>query len=355
MREFQINKTMVGGSNPTYFIADIAANHDGDLERAKNLIRLAADSGADAAKFQNFEASTIVSDFGFKALSGNQSHQSGWKKSIFDVYQDASLPLKWTEELKNVSDKNGIDFFTAPYSIEMLPALSSFVCAWKVGSGDITWDEHLEAMARYQKPMLLATGAAEIGEVESACETILAINDQLVLMQCNTNYTGSFDNIGFVCLNVLNSYRKMFPDVVLGLSDHTPGHVSVLGAVALGARVVEKHFTDDANRSGPDHKFSMTPEAWERMVLDTRWLEKSLGDDRKRVMENERETVIVQRRSLRTRHAVSKGTTLKEEMLIPLRPCPVDGIPPNRKDEVVDRPTNRDLLPGEHITWDVLN
>src|SRR5882672_5901205 len=119
-RTFEINGRRIGPEDPVYFIADVAANHDGDLERAKELIHLAAESGADAAKFQHFAAETIVSDYGFRTLGGQQSHQAKWKKSVFEVYKDASVSLGWTDTLKDTCDKAGIAFFTSPYSIDIV-------------------------------------------------------------------------------------------------------------------------------------------------------------------------------------------------------------------------------------------
>jgi len=243
----------IGHDYPTYFIADIAANHDGDLERAKLLIYLAAEAGADAAKFQHFKAETIVSDLGFKTMGGQQSHQAGWKKSVFEVYKDASVGLDWTEALKETCDKSGIAFFTSPYSIDIVEYIDPYVPAYKIGSGDITWIEMVEHIASKQKPYIMASGASTIDDVLRAVSRGLAINPMLCLMQCNTNYTASLENFKFIQLNVLKVYRQMFPDLVLGLSDHTPGLATVLGAVSLGARMIEKHFTDDINRIGPDH------------------------------------------------------------------------------------------------------
>ncbi len=153
----------------------------------------------------------------------------------------------------------GIDYFSSPYDFDAIDLLDSFVPAYKIGSGEITWLEAMERIAKKGKPVILASGASDIGEVQRAVHCILRHNPQLVLMQCNTNYTASLENFNHIHLRVLQTYRLMFPDLVLGLSDHTPGHATVLGAVALGARVVEKHFTDDNNRVGPDHKFALNP------------------------------------------------------------------------------------------------
>jgi sialic acid synthase SpsE len=347
--EFRIGHHMVGVDQPTYFVADIAANHDGDLERAKELIHRAAAAGANAAKFQNFKASTIVSDRGFAALGSQQSHQSNWEKSVFEVYDDASLPLAWTEHLKDSCDQAGIDYFTAPYDLNLISELSKFVCAWKVGSGDITWLENIEAMAADGKPVLLATGAAAIEDVRRAVVTIQKHTTDFVLMQCNTNYTASLENFRFIALNVLKTYAREFPNIILGLSDHTPGHSTVLGAVALGARVVEKHFTDDTGRVGPDHAFSMDPVDWRDMVNRTRELEAALGPSEKHVMENEKDTVVLQRRAMRARRAISKGEKISAEDLIPLRPCPVDALPPYCGEKLVGRTAERDVEEGDYF------
>jgi sialic acid synthase SpsE len=146
----------------------------------------------------------------------------------------------------------------------------------------------------------------------------------------------------------------MFPDVILGLSDHTPGHATVLGAVTLGARVIEKHFTDDSRREGPDHPFSMTPQGWRDMVDRTRELECALGSSLKKVEENERETVVVQRRCLRAAVEIGSGTVLRPEMLEALRPAPRDAVTPFDLPLVVGKTLTHDLPAGEYLKWTML-
>jgi len=347
----QLGSKRVGLEYPTYFVADISANHDGDLERAKVLIRLCARAGADAAKFQNFRAPKIVSDQGFKSLGQQLSHQSKWKKSVFEVYREASLPWEWTPSLKRECEANGIEYFSAPYDLEAVDMLDPYVRLFKIGSGDITWPELLKKVASKGKPVLLATGASELEDVERAVAEIQRSNRDLVLMQCNTNYTVSPENFRHLHLRVLETYRAQFPEVVLGLSDHTPGHATVLGAVALGARVVEKHFTDDNAREGPDHPFSMTPSTWREMVDRTRELEYALGSTRKFVAENERQTVVLQRRCLRATADLKAGTVLQEGMLEALRPAPSEAVNPFDLGRVLSRRLIRDLSQGEHLRW----
>lgn len=354
MAQISLGKRKIGDATPTYFVADISANHDGQLERAKHLIRLASEAGADAAKFQNFRASGIVSRRGFENLRGQFSHQSRWKKSVFEVYEEASLPWEWTAALKAECDSAGIDYFSTPYDFEAVDMLDPHVEMFKIGSGDITWLEMLRHVARKGKPILLSTGAADIGDVQRAVHAIEEINPQLVLMQCNTNYTGDPENFSHIHLNVLKAFRAMFPDLVLGLSDHTSGHATVLGAVALGARVVEKHFTDDTAREGPDHPFSMDPTTWREMVDRTRELERALGGSDKSIAGNERETVVIQRRCLRAARSLSAGSILTREMIDVLRPAPADAVFPYEMDRVLGLRLLVDLEAGDHLRWPLL-
>lgn len=349
--DIKINNHLVGSGHPIYFIADIAANHDGDLERAKMLIHLAKEVGADAAKFQNFRAHKIVSEFGFKAMGQQLDHQAKWNKSVIEVYQDASLPFEWTPILKEECDKAGIDYFSSPYDFDAIDMLNPYVPAYKIGSGEIDWIEALEYMARKSKPIILATGASTIADVQRAVHAILAINRQLILMQCNTNYTASLENFNHIHLNVLKTYAVMFPEVVLGLSDHTPGHTTVLGAVSLGACAIEKHFTDDNHRVGPDHAFALDPRSWTEMVARTHELERALGSTDKFIAGNEQDTMIVQRRCLRARRDIIKGETLSRDMIIPLRPATPGAILPHELNTVIGTKALKDLPQGKELRW----
>lgn len=349
--EIKIGSHMIGPHHPTYFIADIAANHDGDLERAKLLIRMVAEAGANAAKFQNFRAPKIVSDYGFKHMEGQVSHQASWKKSVFQVYTEASIPFEWTPILKEACSTAGIDFFSAPYDFEAIDMLDPYVEMYKAGSGEIDWIEALERMASKGKPFFVATGASDIGEVQRAVHAILKINPQLVLMQCNTNYTASSDNYDHLHLNVLKTYASMFPDVILGLSDHTHAIAPVLGAVTLGARVIERHFTDNNERQGPDHKFAMNPQNWAHMVQETRLLERSLGGADKIVAANEIETAIIQRRCLRAAREIQAGEAFTRQMIDVLRPATPGAIKPHEINAVVGKYARVNLPMGKELRW----
>lgn len=349
--EIQIGKSIVGNKHPTYFIADIAANHDGDLNRAKLLIRYAKEAGADAAKFQNFRAPKIVSDYGFRSMGGQVSHQATWRKSVFQVYQDASIPFEWTPILKHECDQADIDYFSSPYDFETIDMLDPYVPAFKIGSGEIDWLEALEWIANKGKPVILATGASTIGEVQRAVHTILKINPKLILLQCNTNYTASQENYDHIHLNVLKTYGTMFPEVTLGLSDHTHGNATILGAIALGARVIERHFTDDNNREGPDHKFALNPQDWAHMVEEARQLERALGSPDKFVTGNEIETAVVQRRCLRAAREIKAGENFTREMIDVLRPATSGAILPCEIEAVIGTRAITNIPSGKELRW----
>jgi sialic acid synthase SpsE len=334
---------------PSYFIADIAANHDGDLERAKALIWQAKEAGADCAKFQHFKAEKIVSAAGFAALGEQQGHQAKWELPVVDVYRAYELNRSWNEELAATARAAGIHFMSTPYDDEAVRQLTPLVPAWKIGSGDITWVEFIARVARTGKPLLLATGASAMADVDRAVNAVLTVNRQLVLMQCNTNYTGSLENFRHINLNVLKTYALRYPGVLLGLSDHSPGHATVLGAVAFGARAIEKHFTDDNARKGPDHDFAMNPKSWREMVERTRELEAALGDGVKRVEDNERETAVLQQRCLRAVRALPAGHVLRAADLESLRPAPSGAAKPFELMALVGRSLQRDLSAGEAV------
>jgi len=170
-------------------------------------------------------------------------------------------------------------------------------------------------------------------------------------MQCNTNYTANNENFKYINLNVLKTFRKKFPKAILGLSDHTLGYETVLGAVTLGARVVEKHFTDNNNRNGPDHKFSMNPKTWREMIYATRNLESSLGKNVKKIEKNELQTVILQRRAFRYNSNFKSGTKISKKDIIPLRPSPKNAIPLPKINKIIGKKLKRNVVFHEHVKW----
>jgi len=353
--EFKIGKRQIANNAPLYFIADIAANHDGDLKRAFRLIELAKSAGADAAKFQNFKAEKIVSKKGFESLGSRISHQSSWKKPVYEIYQDASISGEWTQSLKNKCDQVGIEYCSSPYDFESVDLINRYVNFFKIGSGDITWPEIIDYIASKKKPVMLATGASDMVDVNRAIKIIKRHTDKIVLMQCNTNYTGSPENFKYINLNVLKQYKKHFPQIVLGLSDHTLGYATILGGVALGARVFEKHFTDDNNRIGPDHRFSMNPATWKEMVKNANDLYQALGDGIKKVEKNEKETVMLQRRAFRYACNFPKGHKLKASDIFPLRPMHKAAVPPYEIKKILGKRLKYDVKIDDCVYKEDLN
>ena len=349
MNSIKLGKKIID-CNSLYFIADIGANHNGSLEKAIELIHLAKESGADAAKFQNFQADKIVSKTGFDNMKNKLSHQSNWKKSVYEVYQDASISKNWTKTLKDECDKVGIDYFTSPYDFESVDLVDPYVDFYKIGSGDISWLDIVDYILDKNKPVLIATGASTSHDVSRVMNMAMKKTNDLVLMQCNTNYTGSDENFKYCNLNVLKQFSIDYPNTMLGLSDHTKGHSTTLGAIALGARVIEKHFTDNNNQDGPDHAFAMNPKSWRDMVDRSYELLVALGNGIKVVEANEEQSKVVQRRCLRVVRSLKTGHKLTNDDLVALRPISPGGFEPYEKGSIIGKTLIKDISSGEHLT-----
>lgn len=309
------------------FIADIGANHDGSLSKAIELIHMAAEAGATTVKFQHFDANSIVSDAGFRALGNRFGHQASWSRSVHEVYDAASIEASWNQRLFDEAKAADVEFMTSPYSLDRLAEILPYVKRIKIGSGEISSPQMLGAIARTEKEILLATGASSSEDVFRAL-SFFKLDEKFTLMQCNTNYTGDSENIAFTNLRVLNFYRSIAPKVKLGLSDHTPTMSTVLGAVALGATVFEKHFTDNRSGEGPDHSFAIEPAEWREMVDRAEEVYLSLGDGQKKIEANEIDTAIVQRRGLYAKKSMDAGVEIRLEMFDALRPIPKRGVSP---------------------------
>ena len=346
-KEIKIGKKTIGEDHPVYIIAEIGANFDRDINKAKKLIKAAKECGADCAKFQSFKAEKIVSAGGFSRMQLKGVHGS-WGRPVHEVFRDAEFPREWHKELNNYSKEIGIDFSTSPYDIEAVDLCEEMDLPFiKIGSGDITWLEMLEYIAKKNIPMFLATGDATMSEIDEAIRTIEATgNNNLVLMQCITNYPSKIESAN---INVLKTYQTAF-NIIIGYSDHSPGPVVALGSVALGAKVIEKHFTLNKTDKGPDHPHSMDTNDFRKMVEYIRELETALGSSRKLVVEEESETVIVQRRSLYANRDIQRGKTIQAEDIVELRPQL--GILPKYKKYIVGKKTNKTILKDEPISWE---
>lgn len=345
--EISIGKRTISVDSPTYIIAEIGANFDKNIDKAKRLIDAAKEAGADCAKFQTFATDRIVSDGGFSKMQLKGVHGS-WGRTVCEVFKDAEFPREWHKEISDYCKQVGIDFSTSPYDYEAVDLCMDLDVPFiKIGSGDITWLEMLEYIAKKNKPMMLATGDATISEIDEAVRTIINTgNTKLILMQCVTNYPSKLESAN---VRVIEAYQKMY-GILTGYSDHAPGPVVALGAVALGARVIEKHFTLNKADKGPDHPHSMNPVEFKQMVTFIRELEKSLGSSFKNVVEEESETVYVQRRCLYAARDIKSGDPIALDDISVLRPAL--GIPPKYRQLVSGKRAKTDLKKGDPIFWE---
>lgn len=345
-KEIRIGDKMIGDTYPTYFIAEIGANFDGSIEKAKRLIDAAKKAGADCAKFQTFSTPRIVSEGGFSHMQLKGIHGS-WGRTVSDVFKDAEFPIAWHKEIADYCKVVGIDFSTSPYFKEAVDlCIDLDVPFIKIGSGDLTWLEMLDYIARKGKTVMLATGDATMAEIDEAVRTIEAAgNRDLVLMQCITNYPSKIESAN---VNVLKTYQSAF-DVLTGYSDHAPGHVVALASVVIGGCVIEKHFTLNKHDKGPDHPHSMEPQDFKFMVDSIREAERAMGSTRKEVVAEEGETVYVQRRCLYAKQDIEKGHIMTAEDIDVLRPAL--GIPPKFKSVIIDKECKENIAKGQPLFW----
>jgi len=348
MEKIKIKERWVGNGEPAYIIAEIGSNFDGSIERAKMLIDLAKECGVDAVKFQCFSTDRIISKEGFEGLK--MGFQAKWGKPTCEVYKDAEFPRKWHNELFSYAAKKRLCFLSSPYDKEAVDILDKLdVGAFKIGSGDITWHEMLRYIAKKGRPIILGVGASTIPEIEEAVKTIRSEkNNDIIILQCVTNYPAHFE---YANIRAMKAMGEIF-NVPVGYSDHTPGTIVSLGAVALGACVIEKHFTDDKTRIGPDHPHAMDAKEFKEMVDCIRTLEKALGSSAKDLYEEERETVILQRRCLRAARDIPRDSIITEDMIDVLRPLAKDALDPKYKEIIIGRKVKIDMRKGDAFRWE---
>jgi sialic acid synthase SpsE len=346
-KQIQIGNRKLGAGNPTYIIAEIGANFDKSIDKAKRLVDAAKECGADCAKFQTFSTPRIVSEGGFSMMKLKGVHGS-WGRTVSEVFRDAEFPREWHQEISEHCKKTGIDFSTSPYDVEAVDLCMKLDVPFiKIGSGEITWLEMLDYIARKGKPLMLATGDATMSEIDEAVRTIAATgNMDLLLMQCITNYPSKIDSAN---VNVLKTYQSAF-DILTGYSDHSPGPVVALASVVLGGCVIEKHFTLNKADKGPDHPHSMNPVEFKLMVDYVREIERAMGSTCKEVVEEESETVYVQRRSLYAKRDIPEGKALEADDIDVLRPAL--GIQPKYKSLIIGKKVKNMIEAGKPLFWE---
>jgi N-acetylneuraminate synthase len=348
IRNIKVGERLVGDEQPTYIVAEIGSNFDGDLEQAQKMVDLAKDAGADAVKFQSFLADKIVSRFGFKDLQ--MSFQAKWKKPVYEVYKEAEFPREWHIDIAEHCQKRGIEFLSTPYDEEAVDLLNELEApCFKIGSGDINYLPLVKYTAAKGKPIILGTGASTLGEVEKAVDAIRSVgNEDIILLHCVSNYPSPIEQAN---VRAMVTMREAF-QVNVGLSDHSPGFLAPLAAVALGACIVEKHFTSDKTRKGPDHSFAMNIAEFAEMVENIRLVEKALGSPIKRPVSSEVETIIIQRRCIYAKENIPRGAIVRKNMLEILRPD--KGLKPENMDLVIGMRARKNIQKGDALTWDML-
>ncbi len=351
MAHIKIGKRTVGDGHPAYVIAEAGVNHNGSLARAKDLIKKAAQSGADAIKFQTYKADKLVTKAaprfwdwaGEKKKKGTQ-HDS---YSLLDGF-----PMAYYPTLIKECKKHGIEFLSTPFDEESADALVKFgMKAIKVSSSDVTNLPFLTHLAKHKLPILLSVGASTMGEIEEAVRTIeQAGNTQILIMQCTLIYPTPFEHAH---IRVIPTLARVFPQYPIGLSDHTLGTHIPPAAVALGATLIEKHYTVDKKLGvSADHWLSVDPKDLKEMIEAIRHVELALGSNRKVVLAAEKHTYLYDKRSVVSARPIKKGQKITKDMLTHKRPG--TGIRPKFRDIVVGRIARQDIPADTTLTWDLV-
>lgn len=343
-RILDIGGRQIGDGQPCFVIAEIGSNHNQDFDLARKMIDAAAQSGVDAVKFQTFRATSHYSKKspGFGYLNDVNTHE---------LIRSLELDRSWQADLKRHAEKCGVIFFSSPCDSDAISGLAALdVPAYKVASFDLTDDVLISEMAAIGKPLILSTGMATWMDIQFAVDAARRVeNDQLVLLQCTSLYPAP---ARLSNLNAMASMRAAFGTLV-GYSDHTMGEHIALAAVAMGACVIEKHFTIDRSLPGPDHAFAIEPHEMSDLMQKIREIEASCGDGIKNgPRQEEYEMAEKGRRSLHARIPIAAGQVITAEMLVAKRPGL--GIPPLMKEHVVGRVAQIDIDTDQWITWTML-
>jgi N-acetylneuraminate synthase len=345
MDAIHIGDRPVGPDEPTFVIAEAGSNHNGDVDLARELIDVAAEAGADAVKFQTFRADDMyVED------SGDVEYLDD-DRSIYDIIESMEMPYEWIPELHDHCRERGMLFLSTPFDERSAEKLDPYVPAYKIASYTMSHHPFLESLAARDKPILMSTGAHERDEVSESVGVLRNAGvEELVLLQCVAAYPTPLESIN---VRVVDRLRREF-DVLSGLSDHTLDPVTApAAAVALGADVVEKHFTLDKSMEGPDHQFALEPDQLDRMIGAIRRTETALGTDEKTVLDVEEELYDIARRRIHAATDIAAGETITEEDVAILRSGRQnEGLHPKFHDELLGQTASRDIPKDSGITWD---
>ena len=344
----KIGQREIGAGNPALIVAEIGLNHNGDLDLGLEMIRAAAEAGADAVKFQALHAHTLVSRDIPK--SGDQSKKIRADDSVFSMFQRMELSIEQFRRLKEAAESLGLVFFASSFDAESTEMLAQLGCpVYKVASGDLTHLPLIRLMASQGKPVILSVGMGTLTEIDEAVQAVAAEgNRQVILLQCVSNYPAK---VADYHLRKMQRMRDVF-EVPVGLSDNIPSLWLAAVAADLRQYVIERHFTSDKNLPGPDQAMSADPQDMRLIVEGVREAEEALGSPHIGPTASEQEGRVLFRRGLVAATEIPAGTTLTEEMIAIKRPAA--GIAPKHLDVVVGRTTRTALSADEPITWDAV-
>lgn len=349
MTKFQIGERWVGEGEPTYIVAEISANHHQRYERAVKIIEAAKASGANAVKLQTYTPDTLTIDSNREWFQIPST--SLWAgKTLYELYGEAYTPWEWQPKLQKIAYSLGLDFFSTPFdftSIDFLEGLN--VPVYKVASFEIVDLPLLKKIANTGKPVIVSTGMASFPEIHDCIETLRNNGTQdIALLKCTSAYPALPSEMN---LRTLDHLKTTF-NTVVGLSDHTLGGVTAVGAVAQGACIVEKHFTLNRSEKGPDSEFSMEPEEFAQMVNDIRHIEQALGVVSYELTKGEQNERCF-RRSLFVIQDIKKGDPFTKENVRSIRPG--YGLPPKHFEEILGKVAVTDVARGTPLSWDLID
>jgi N,N'-diacetyllegionaminate synthase len=326
-----------------FVIAEAGVNHNGSLEKAKELVDVAKDAGANAVKFQTFKSSKIVSKSANKAEY--QKRNSDNQETQYAMLKKLELSFDEFVELNEYCKSKDIEFMSTAFDFDSIDFLNILeMGTWKIPSGDITNLPYLIKIAKLNKPVILSTGMSTMEDIRSAIKALKENGaPELTVLHCTTEYPAPFEDVN---LNAMNTIKEEF-DVNIGYSDHTEGIEVPIAAAALGATVIEKHFTLDRNMEGPDHKASLEPNELKAMVDSIRHIELALGNGIKQPAESEKKNMAVARKSIIARKDIKVGELFTEENLTVKRPG--DGISPMKWFDVIGKIAPRNFEEDELI------
>lgn len=347
MEHIQIAGRKVGSGQPCFIIAEAGVNHNGDIQMAKRLVEAAARARADAVKFQTFKAESLVTPDAPKAEY--QKGATARAESQFDMLRRLELSPESHVSLRDYCRQQGILFMSTPFDEESADLLDRVgVPVFKLPSGELTNVHFLAHVARKGKPMIVSTGMSTLAEVETAVRTVREINNQLVLLHCVSDYPANPVDANLRAMRTMADACK----VPVGYSDHTPGIEVALAAVALGACVLEKHFTLDRTLRGPDHQASLEPGELDSLVRGVRIVEAALGHGRKERAVSEANTATIARKSIVAACDIPAGARLTEDMLTVKRPG--TGLAPAMWYHLVGRVAAQDIPANTILTWEMV-